>query len=141
MRLWLVGACVPMFALACDAAAQTSVHDSTTTKAGVYSREQAARGQDVYANSCRSCHTPETHAGAAFEKWNDRPLSDLYAFIRDAMPRNAPGSLSAQEYADVLAYLLRMNRMPAGSRELSVDSIPMKTIRISTRKLSVRKDP
>ena len=93
------------------------------------------RGKDIYAGNCRSCHTAETHTGAAFtSKWNKRPLSDLYVYIRDQMPKSAPGSLEAQEYADVLAYVLRMNRMPAGQVELPPDSAAISRIRINVAK-------
>ena len=116
------------------AAAQTHsvpCADSKTTKSGVYTPQQAIRGKDVYAGSCKSCHTPESHTGATFNAtWNKRSLAELYGFIRDRMPKNEPGSLSAQEYTDVLAYLLRMNRMPSGRTELPADSTAMKNIRI-----------
>lgn len=89
------------------------------------------RGKDIYAGNCKSCHTPESHTGATFNAtWNHRALSELYGYIRDRMPKNEPGSLSAEEYADVLAYLLRMNKMPVGRRELPADSTAMKSIRI-----------
>jgi mono/diheme cytochrome c family protein len=108
----------------------------STTRSGVYTAAQAARGKDIYAGNCRSCHTPETHTGATFNAiWNRRPLADLYSFIRERMPKNDPGSLSDQEYADVLAYVLLMNRMPAGRVELSSDSSALKGIRIQIGKL------
>ena len=123
------------FALPRDAAAQsgsTPCADSITTKSGIYTMQQAARGKDVYAGSCKSCHTAESHTGPVFEAiWNKKSLADLYGFIRDRMPKNEPGSLSAQEYADVLAYLLRMNRMPTGHHELPADSTALKDIRIA----------
>lgn len=109
--------------------------DSLTTKSGVYTAEQAARGRDVYAGNCKNCHTPESHTGAVFNAtWNKRSLSELYTYIRDRMPKNDPGSLESQEYADVLAYVLRLNRMPAGQRELPADSAAIKRIRIDLPK-------
>lgn len=137
MRLFLA---VLAFFILCarDIAAQ---EHATSTKAGVYTAQQAIRGRDVYWGNCRSCHVPETHTGATFNAtWNGRALSELYAYIRDLMPKNDPGSLTPQDYADVLAYLLRMNRMPAGQHELPVDSTALKAIRIETPKISVRKD-
>ena len=108
--------------------------DSVTTKSGVYTAQQAARGRDVYAGNCRSCHTAESHTGPAFTaKWNRRPLSDLYVYIRDQMPKSAPGSLSEDEYADVLAYVLKMNRMPPGQKELPPDSAAINRIRIAVK--------
>jgi mono/diheme cytochrome c family protein len=141
MRRWLPVVCAALLSLARQSSAQAP-RGSESTRAGVYSASQALRGSDVYAGSCKSCHTPESHAGPAFyARWNGRPLLELYEFIRDRMPKNEPGSLSAQEYADVLAYLLKMNQMPSGRRELPADSLAMKAIRIETMKLSVRKDP
>lgn len=112
-----------------------------TTKSGVYGREQALRGQDVFLGVCKSCHTPETHTTEAFTtKWNGKPLSELLQYIRDQMPKNEPGSLSAEEYADVLAYVLKLNRMPAGDADLPVDASVLKSIRIDIRPNAVRKD-
>ncbi len=111
-----------------------------STKSGVYNREQALRGQDIYAGNCKSCHTPESHTGPLFNsKWQGKTLADLYVYIRDQMPKNDPGSLTPQENADVLAYLLRMNRMPLGDTELPADSAALHAIRIDTT-MPVRKD-
>lgn len=124
-------------AVARDVAAQSK----TSTKAGIYTREQALRGQDVYAGMCKNCHTPEAYTGLTFtSKWNGKRLSDLYVYIRDQMPKNDPGSLSPEEYADVVAYLLRLNRMPVGQSDLPADSDAMKAIRIETMTLPVRKE-
>jgi mono/diheme cytochrome c family protein len=105
--------------------------EARSARSGVYSDAQAMRGKDLYAMQCRSCHTPESHTGAIFDAWwGGRRLSDLFEFVQERMPKNEPGSLTPQEYADVVAYLLRMNRMPAGSDELSTDVATLKKIRI-----------
>jgi mono/diheme cytochrome c family protein len=138
MRIWYLLGAVCMFSA--SAVAQTPA--ATSTRTGVYSAEQSSRGVDVYAGYCKNCHTPESHTGTAFStKWNGRPLSELYEYIRDQMPKNAPGSLSDEEYADVLAYLLKMNRMPAGAQDLSTNAAQLKSIRIETPKTPVRKGP
>jgi S-disulfanyl-L-cysteine oxidoreductase SoxD len=119
-------------------AAQTG---PTTTQSGVYSREQAARGLDVYMGLCKSCHSPDAYTATTFtSKWEGKPLSELYLFIRDQMPKNEPGTLSPEEYADVVAYLLRINRMPAGDAELPADADRMKSIRFQTKPTVVRKE-
>jgi mono/diheme cytochrome c family protein len=111
-------------------AAQTNGGGASTND-GVYTREQAMRGQDVYAGNCKSCHTPESHAGVQFtSKWNGKPLLELYLYVRELMPKNDPGTLSAEEYADVVAYMLRMNRLPVGDNDLPVDTTALKGIRI-----------
>ena len=139
---------LPAFAAVCiiSVPAQAQANGSTaskTTKAGVYSREQADRGRDVYLAMCKNCHTPEFYLTPAFNtKWSGKALSELYSYIREQMPKNEPGSLTAEEYADVLAYVLRLNKQPAGPDELPPDANGMKSIRIETPKpTAVRKDP
>ena len=113
-------------------------HSTRSTSAGVYTDEQASRGRDMYAMQCKSCHTPASHTGVVFaNSWDHRPLSDLYQFIVTRMPKNEPGSLQPDEYADVLAYLLKLNELPSGTEPLPADSVALKKIRIEVGK----KDP
>jgi mono/diheme cytochrome c family protein len=110
-------------------------NDTRSTSAGVYTADQAARGRDMYAMQCKSCHTPASHTGVVFaNSWDRRPLSDLYRFIVTRMPKNEPGSLQPDEYADVLAYLLKLNDLPSGSEPLPADSVALKKIRIEVGK-------
>ena len=105
-----------------------------STLSGVYTDEQASRGKDVYAGSCRSCHTPASHTGVTFNKWwRGKQLSDLFGFIRTTMPKNDPGSLAPEDVADVTAYLLKMNAMPTGPAELPPDVDSLKKFRIETK--------
>jgi len=112
--------------------------DSTpSTLSGVYTNEQASRGKDVYAGSCRSCHSPASHTGATFNKWwRGKHLSDLFLFVSTRMPKNDPGSLAPEDVADVMAYLLKMNAMPVGNEELPPDADSLKKIRIETKRSS-----
>lgn len=116
---------------------------NASTKGGVYTEAQSRRGQDVYAGNCKSCHTPESHTGGLFNtRWSGKTLAALYAYIRDEMPKNDPGALQPQEIADVVAYVLRLNRMPAGGVELPADEHALKQIRIETTPtIPARKDP
>lgn len=129
MRLFLATCATAMILAAGELSAQSN-GGGTSTNDGVYTREQAIRGQDVYAGNCKSCHTPESHTGPVFTtKWNGKPLLDLYAYVRDLMPKNDPGTLSPEEYADVLAYMLRMNKLPVGDADLPADTTVLKRIR------------
>lgn len=130
--------CAILLVIASPAAAQQL---PSSTGKGVYSDEQAVRGRDVYLGNCKSCHTPESHTGAIFKTtWEGRSLADLFGYISNRMPKNEPGSLSPQENADVLAYLLKLNRMPSGVAEIPADSIALKPVRIESP-VTVRKDP
>jgi mono/diheme cytochrome c family protein len=113
-----------------------------STQTGVYTAAQAARGQDLYAGMCQSCHTPISHSDAAFQKtWNGRPLWALFLFIHEMMPKNDPGSLTPAEVSDVIAYMLKLNRMPPGRHELPTDSASLKIIRTETTSSAVDPSP
>jgi mono/diheme cytochrome c family protein len=102
-----------------------------TTLSGVYTTEQASRGKEVYAGYCINCHTAASHTGATFRKWwAGRRMSDLFEFVSGRMPKNEPGSLAPEEYADVIAYLMKMNVMPPGKAELPADATELQKIRI-----------
>jgi mono/diheme cytochrome c family protein len=126
---------VPLPFLAAQvAAAQQAAKEAGalgTTRAGVYTEAQAKRGADVYVMSCKSCHTPASHTGATFAAlWQGKTLGDLYGFVSTKMPKNDPGGLDPAQYADVVAYLLRMNQMPPGDAELPADAEALKQVRI-----------
>ena len=105
-----------------------------STRAGVYTASQAERGQEIYELSCRSCHTPASHAGPVFAaKWQGKSLWELFRYVSEAMPKSEPGSLTEGQYTRVMAYLLKMNGMPAGSDALPADSLELKKIRIELK--------
>lgn len=102
-----------------------------TTKSRVYSAAQAARGEQVYMSTCVSCHPPATYKGAVFLNWQGRSLADLLEFLTGKMPKNDPGSLTPKEYMDVVAYLLKINSMPAGRVELPANPATLRSITIN----------
>ncbi len=105
-----------------------------STQVGVYTSEQANRGKQVYAGSCRSCHSPTSHTGQVFaDWWQNKRLSELYNFIANQMPKNDPGTLAPEDVADVVAYLLKMNEMPTGRAELYPDADSLKKFWIDAR--------
>ncbi|HEY9229235.1 MAG TPA: cytochrome c [Gemmatimonadaceae bacterium] len=106
-----------------------------STLSGVYTNAQATRGRYVYLGSCRYCHDAATHAGKVFEEWwKGKPLSELYSFILERMPKNDPGSLAPEDVADVTAYLLKLNAMPVGKAELYPDPDSLKKYTIELKK-------
>jgi mono/diheme cytochrome c family protein len=122
-----------LFACVVAAAPTLAQNGQRSTGEGVYNREQWMRGRDLYAGLCASCHAAATHVGPVFTKsWAGKKLADLFIFLRDQMPKNEPGSLTEQEYVDVISYMLRMNGMPAGVAELKADSLALTRIRIDS---------
>ncbi|MGH7616891.1 MAG: c-type cytochrome [Gemmatimonadaceae bacterium] len=119
---------------ATKAAAKTSKLTSTLT--GVFTDEQAARGRNFYLGMCKSCHAPESHTGATFNKyWRGKKLADLFTFISTQMPKNDPGSLDPDDIADVMAYILKLNAEPTGKDELYGDADSLKKFRIDVKPL------
>jgi mono/diheme cytochrome c family protein len=118
-----------------------AVHAQQTRTANdrVYSDAQAARGEALYKERCASCHGALLQgqngpplAGSDFLAiWARQPLADLANKIRITMPENDPGKLSRQQAADLVAYLLRAGKFPAGSADLVADEAALKLITLA----------
>jgi mono/diheme cytochrome c family protein len=101
--------------------AQTGADSSATGSAlrGAYTSGQAKRGQSIYGKQCTKCHAATAYTGVAFRRvWAGRPAFELWEQIRTTMPQDGPGRLKPEEYADIVAYLLKLNGYPAGETEL-----------------------
>jgi mono/diheme cytochrome c family protein len=98
-----------------------------STANGLYTEAQATRGKRTWQGICASCHTTAEHADSKFaEDWRGRSLLAFYQSLYTTMPKDDPGTLSEEEYMDVIAYLLKLNRMPAGAVELQADTAMLK---------------
>ncbi len=106
---------------------------------GVYTKEQAERGHKLYDEVCASCHglklqgeTSPALTGPTFAASWGRPelsLDDFYYVVRKTMPKEGAGTMSRQEYADVVAYILQQNGFASGDAELTPDPVVMKAVR------------
>ena len=95
---------------------------------GVYTDEQATRGETLYGEHCVRCHGATLQGNgegaksltdAAFKStWNGVTLGALFDRVRLSMPQDKPGTMTRQQVADLLAFLLRANKFPAGKDEL-----------------------
>ena len=106
---------------------------SRTTQDGVYTAKQAERGKESYRQACSGCHALDWYRGDAMKPWAGAPLDNLYDLIATTMPQSNPGSLKRREYVDLLAYILSLNDMPAGSEELPVSAEALKKIVVKWR--------
>jgi hypothetical protein len=66
--------------------------------------------------------------------WVGKPLSNLFVYVTERMPKNDPGSLAPEDVADVVSYLLQLNAMPPGLSELPPDMDSLKKFRIELEK-------
>jgi hypothetical protein len=116
-------------------AAGTQAGDERSTMAGVYTDKQADAGGDLFSNICSNCHKVAEHSSATFKaKWNGALVWDLYQIIGETMPKDDPESLSLSERAELVAFLLKKNGLPAGTADLSTDPAVLKKIKIEMPK-------
>jgi S-disulfanyl-L-cysteine oxidoreductase SoxD len=118
-------------------AAQTS----RSVREGVYSEEQAKRGRTVYSEHCLECHGRDLEGdvenrplvgGVFFSNWDGVPMLTLFDRIRVTMPGDKPGTMNRQQIADILAFVLQFNGLPAGNAELSTKAEILQQIRMET---------
>jgi mono/diheme cytochrome c family protein len=101
---------------------------SRTIWDGIYTEAQAKRGETVYFETCVRCHGPQLQGGndgagpltgPTFNgNWNGVPLGQMVDRMRATMPLDKPNTLTRQQTADVLTYILSVNKVPAGKTEL-----------------------
>jgi mono/diheme cytochrome c family protein len=139
-------AMVAMLPFATILVLHSTVHAQPPTKSiwdGIYTEEQATRGQALYAQECASCHggeltggemAPPLAGGEFLAGWDGLTIGDLFERIRISMPQNSPGSLSGQQNADILAYMFTANKFPAGTTEMPKEAGILKTIKFEVKK-------
>src|SRR5438552_14988847 len=101
---------------------------------GLYTDEQASRGNAVFSATCANCHTLDSQgnrplSGKKFwDSYTQKTVGDLFTFIQKNMPNGNGGSLSEKTYADLVALVLKSNGIPAGTTDLvpsAVAAIPI----------------
>ena len=113
---------------------------SPTVWSGVYTEAQAYRGEKVADTTCIGCHGPKLDGGDSgpilvgerfLAGWTSQSVGELFAWMQEAMPAEAPGTLSKDDTAAVLAYILQLNKIPAGKVELPTDRAALDRIRFT----------
>lgn len=100
-------------------AGAVAAQEMKSVKTGVYTAEQADRGQLLYRSKCASCHAPNRFTDDLFyTSFAGKPLWEMFDVISDSMPEDDPGGMKPEEYADVIAYLLKLNGFPTGQADL-----------------------
>lgn len=102
--------------------------------AGVFTEEQATKGDSEHQANCSACHGTENYVGEAFTKnWVGRTAFDLFDQLKTTMPEDNPGGLSAQQYTDIIAYIFKINGLPAGTAALPADPEALRLIKIESK--------
>jgi quinoprotein glucose dehydrogenase len=118
---------------------------------GVYTNAQAERGRAVYAEQCTDCHgralegAYESHTLTGDEfisNWEGQPLLALFDRILITMSGAEPGTMSGkipkpltrEQTADLVAFILWFNKIPAGKSELGTKAEVLREIRFDAPK-------
>ena len=110
---------------------------------GVFTEEQAKRGEAAFMKECSSCHGNDLAgdgfapalAGSDFiSNWNELSVGDLYDRIRISMPPNGPSGVTPAAKADIVAHIMNSNKWPAGTTELEPKTEVLKGIKIEMKK-------
>jgi len=111
------------FLLACA----LTLAQSAPSSSGGYTTAQAANGAKAYQKACASCHGAKLRGGMGpalvgkqfWLTYGGKKVSTLWSDVHTQMPMSAPGSVSAKNSIDIMAFLLQKNGVPAGSTALN----------------------
>ena len=95
-----------------------------------FSSSQVNQGRWEYSQKCAVCHGAQLQGGGApalkgsefVAQWNGKQLKSFYDYVHTNMPLGQGGELNSQEYADIVAYVLAQNGLPAGNEKLTPKS-------------------
>ena len=98
---------------------------------GVYTDAQADHGRTLYMQNCGRCHGADLSGtfeippliGRFMPYWSGSTLDALFDYVSTAMPLDHPGALGPSANADIVAYILKSNDIPAGSKELNAGNL------------------
>jgi mono/diheme cytochrome c family protein len=115
--------------------------ETKSTSTGVFTEEQAKKGETAYQRVCASCHGADLHStepeapdlteGAFKFGWQGKTIAERFETIRNTMPPGRRASLDDQTYLDIVTYILRFNNIAAGNQGLQPDINVLKQIVIS----------
>jgi alcohol dehydrogenase (cytochrome c) len=102
-------------------------------QAAVFTAEQAAAGRTSYLVNCVGCHMPDLRGtnearpltgGDFMNVWGERTAGQLVAYMQVTMPPPpaGPGSLGAETYVNLAAFLLAANGASPGPDALTATS-------------------
>jgi cytochrome c len=100
-------------------------------QSGLFTAEQARRGEAAYDKNCATCHGAELRPAdrevtpltdRAFKSgWVGKTIAEKFEITRDTMPPEDKAGLGDQVYLDIITYILQFNKVPAGGLELKPD--------------------
>ena len=125
-----------------------STDQKASVWSGVYTKAQNERGEQLYSSACSQCHglrlngagqpdqppSPAVARTAFLRKWDGKSVAELFTYVREMMPTDAPGTLTEQQAIDVIAHMFAVSEIPAGDKELPTDAKALEGIVINAQK-------
>ena len=103
--------------------------------------DQQTRGKALYVDKCSACHqetlkgtteTPPLSGDTFWMNWETYSANNLFTQVKATMPEDNPGGLQPQEYADIIAYILKFNEVPM-TGDLTTDTDALKKVIIKKK--------
>jgi len=99
---------------------------SAPRSSGWYTTAQATNGAKAYQKNCASCHGAKLQGALApalvgtqfWLTYAGKKVSTLWSAVHTQMPMSAPGSVSAKNSTNIMAFLLQKNGVPSGATPL-----------------------
>jgi cytochrome c5 len=134
----------PVMAQDTASKAYNGIPTNKTIWEGVYTDEQAAAGQAIYASGCSVCHgkqlegvpdegNPALAAPSFMIEWDGQTMADLVRHLH-AQPNDNPGDIDPVTGVQLAAFILNMNGVPAGKTPLSTERADQAKILFTERK-------
>ncbi|HEY6388291.1 MAG TPA: cytochrome c [Candidatus Acidoferrum sp.] len=116
LTLGVTSSCVCAFALA----------QTPPSSGGWYTAAQAVNGAKAYQKTCVGCHGAKLQGGMGpalvgkqfWLTYGGKKVSTLWSAVHTQMPMSAPGSVSAKNSINIMAFLLQKNGVTAGTTPL-----------------------
>ena len=106
--------------------------DPRTVNDGVFTKEQAKVGEQLYAEHCLLCHDKK-YFRPVMKRWESQPLGIMFTVMSTSMPETNPGFLNEKEYVDILAYILSLSRYAPGDTELDYENGALNEVTVAPR--------
>lgn len=101
----------------------------TCSFSSAYGQEaDVERGRVSFIAECSRCHVPAEMDARLKARWLGRSGGELFEQIRTTMPAETPGSLTAQQYWDITAFILASGNVPIPEAGLETTELAALTI-------------
>jgi S-disulfanyl-L-cysteine oxidoreductase SoxD len=109
---------------------------SGTSQTGLTIGQLSQSGQTVFSGNCAACHGNDGAGGIGPALWGSTAnlkkygtADGLFKFISTAMPQSKPGSLTQQQYQQLLGYLLMQNKDATASQTFDANNLSQITLK------------